>query len=424
MTAPSPTLAETHEPSARDFLERLTQTAAAIATTARERDAQRRYPTTEYHALRDVGFWRLPIPVEYGGLGFDYQTLMSAVIEVAAADGSLGQLPQNHFSTLDRLRHCGSLAQRERFFGAVAAGAVFGNASAEPRERPPGEAETRLRRVTDGHRLTGRKVYATGALLADLVAVQARDDDGAQVFVLVDRQAPGVAITDDWSGFGQRTTASGTATFDDVPVAPVDVLRTGPDPRPLYRISAQSQLLHCAIDTGIADGALRAAVGLAREVHGGRGSGAADFADDVLGVARLGELWISVESARSMVEVAARRLDTLTAASPLDDVLSAFYRVAAAKSVSTEAALTVTAALTDIGGASSTRSALGLDRYWRDARTHTVHDAVRWKPYSIGRRLVSHDVAHPWSVGHPYVPFDQLRQAITPDPRDPEVDHP
>jgi alkylation response protein AidB-like acyl-CoA dehydrogenase len=421
--APSPTLAEPDDLQARHFLAGLARAAATIAASAAERDVQRRYPTTEYDALRDTGFWRLSIPVEYGGLGLGYETLMAAVIEVAAADGSLGQLPQNHFNTLERVRLAGSPAQHARIFPRVAAGAVLGNASAEPRERPPGEASTRLQRVADGYRLTGRKVYATGALLADLVAVQARDDDGQQVFALVDRHAPGVVITDDWSSFGQRTTASGTAALDDVPVAALDVLSAGPDPRPTYRISAQSQLLHCAIDTGIAEGALRAAIRLAHEVHGGRGSGVTDFADDVLGVAKLGESWIAVRSARALVHDAAQRLEVLTDASRLEDVLDAFYGVAAAKTVSTETALTVTATLIDVGGASSTRTALGLDRYWRDARTHTVHDAVRWKPYSIGRRLIGGDVADPWSIGHPYVPLAQLQEASAPLNHDAEVDH-
>ena len=78
-----------------------------------------------------------------------------------------------------------------------------------------------------------------------------------------------------------------------------------------------------------------------------------------------------------------------------------FYEVAAAKLTSTRAALAVTSALFEVGGTSSTRPGTGLDRYWRDARTHTLHDAARWKPHSVGRWLVARDVADPWSIGHP-----------------------
>jgi len=128
-------------------------------------------------------------------------------------------------------------------------------------------------------------------------------------------------------------------------------------------------------------------------------------------VARLGELWVSVQSARALVSQSARGLDTLTEDSDLADVLAVFYGVMAAKSASTEAALTVTSALIDIGGASSTRTALGLDRFWRDARTHTVHDALRWKPYAIGRNLINGDVADAWSMGHPYTGENELTRA-------------
>jgi alkylation response protein AidB-like acyl-CoA dehydrogenase len=408
MIVPAPELRT--DLSAAQFLDDLATTTAAIAESASQRDAERRYPTAEYDALRDVGFWRMTIPRQYGGLGYGYQTLMAAVITVAAADGSLGQLPQNHFNTLERIALAGSPELRGRIFGRVADGAVLGNATAEPRERPPGEQTTALRRNGAGYCLTGRKVYATGALLGDIIAVQARDETGELVTALVDRYAHGITIVDDWSGFGQRTTASGTAVFDGVVVDEADVLRFGTDPRPRYRASAQSQLLHCAIDTGIAQGAFDAAVRLAHHVHGGRGSGAVEFADDVLGVTRLGELWIAVEGARAIVTQAAHHLDALTATGPLANVLDAFYRVAAAKSISTEAALTVTAALIDIGGASSTRTELRLDRFWRDARTHTVHDAVRWKPYAVGRRLLTGDVADAWSIAHPFTPVEHLEQ--------------
>jgi alkylation response protein AidB-like acyl-CoA dehydrogenase len=411
MTVSSTALTEAPGDPARPFFDTLADVTAHIAATAGDRDRQRRYATAEYDALRDIGFWRLSIPTEHGGLGLGYEDLMEAVTEVAAADGSIGQLPQNHFNTVERIRIHGSREQRAELLRRVSDGAVLGNASAEPRERPPGEAATGLRRVGDGYRLTGRKVYSTGALLADLIAVQARDDAGEQVFALVERRAPGVDISDDWSGFGQRTTASGTTTLDEVPVSALHVLRLPTDPRPRYRVSAQSQLLHCAIDAGIAQGALRVAIQLSREVHGGRGSGATEFADDVLGVSQLGELWVAVQGARALIRQSARGLAALTAESDLNDVLDVFYGVMAAKAASTEAALTVTAALIDIGGASSTRTALGLDRYWRDARTHTVHDALRWKPYSIGRRLISGDVADAWSMGHPYSDVDELSRS-------------
>ena len=133
------------------------------------------------------------------------------------------------------------------------------------------------------------------------------------------------------------------------------------------------------------------------------------FDADVLGVAQLGDLHIAALTARRLVESAAARLAALHSGSDVADSVDVFYEVAAAKSVSTRAALAVTSELFEIGGASSTRPSLGLDRYWRDARTHTLHDAARWKAHSIGRWLLAGDVADPWSIGHPFRHLEDLQ---------------
>ena len=227
------------------------------------------------------------------------------------------------------------------------------------------------------------------------------------------RDADGVVIHDDWQSIGQRTTASGASEFHDVLVDDLAVFAHVADPIATYRISALGQLIHAAIDAGIADGAVAQAVELSRRVHGGRGSGAQAFGDDVLGVALLGDLRVTALASRRLVESAATRLAALHDASSLDEVVDVFYEVAAAKLTSTRASLAVTAGLFDVGGASSTHPRHGLDRYWRDARTHTLHDAARWKPHAIGRWLLAEDVADPWSIGYPLRHIDQLRPEVT-----------
>ncbi|ACY96959.1 MULTISPECIES: acyl-CoA dehydrogenase family protein [Thermomonospora] len=383
------------------FWERLGPVLDAIAEGAHDRDRRRRYATEHLAELGRIGFWALTVPREYGGLGLGPDAVAEAIMRLAAVDGSLGQIPQNHFNTVDRVVLTGTEEQRRRHLPLLVRGGFYGNAAAEPGDRRPGEAATTLTRTADGWSLSGRKVYATGALLADVVAVLARTPAGEQVTVLVPRDAEGVTINDDWDGFGQRTTASGSAVFQDVRVADLDVLPWPDDPRLAYRISAHAQLMHAAIDAGIAEGAAGEAVALARRVHGARGSGAARFTEDALGMAELGELHLAATTARRMVEAAAVELTGLTDTSPLPKVPAAFYAVMQAKIVSTRAALQVAQGLFDVGGAGSTRAGLGLDRYWRDARTHTLHDAVRWKPHSLGKWLAEGLVADPWSLGAP-----------------------
>lgn len=399
------------DPIGGDFTHRLADVVETVKAGAAQRDSTRSYAVDEVEALRRIGFWALTVPVEFGGLGGGARDVVDAVLALAGADGSLGQIPQNHFMTVERIRLTTSGSQRAQWLGAVGSGAVLGNANAEPREIHPGSHGTTVTRRGDTCVLNGRKVYSTGSLLADHIAVAARDDDGVPTTVLVAADAAGVVIHDDWRGLGQRTTASGSVELHDVRVGRAAVLPVDVGPVATYRVSALGQLLHATIDAGIASAAVDEAVGLARRAHGGRGSGAAAFGEDVLGVAHLGELHITALSARRLVESAADRLDRLTEHSELADVIDSFYEVAAAKSVSTRAAMTVTSELFDIGGAGSTRPSLGLDRYWRDARTHTLHDALRWKPHSIGRWLLDGTVGDPWSIGHPFQSLDELRGA-------------
>lgn len=395
-------------PSVAAFLDDLAQVVEEVRAGASRRDRERDYARVEIERLREIGFWKITVPVEHGGLGFDQETVIQAILLLAAADGSLGQLPQNHFMSVERVRLGTTGAQRDHWLRRLGGGSFLGNASAEPGERPPGEAETALTGRPGDWRLTGRKVYSTGALLADYIAVQVRGPHGEQRTALVAAGDPGVTVHDDWQSLGQRTTASGVSEYDDVRVDDLAVIEHTSDPVATYRISALGQLVHAAIDAGIAEGALAETITLAQRVHGGRGSGARQFADDTLGVALLGELRLATLGSRRLVESAARRLAALHESSSLAEVADVFYEVAAAKLASTRASLEVTAALFEVGGSSSTRPELGHDRYWRDARTHTLHDAARWKPYSLGRWLVHGDLADPWSIAHPFRPLDEL----------------
>ncbi|TSD62180.1 acyl-CoA dehydrogenase family protein [Aeromicrobium piscarium] len=387
-----------------DFLGRLDAIVDDLRETAGHRDRHRQYAREEIDRLREIGFWRLTVPVEHGGHGLDATTLVEAVLRLAAADASLGQIPQNHFMTVERLRLSAPRAQREHWLDVLGRGALFGNAAAEPGERPPGASATSVTPAAAGWSLTGSKVYSTGALLADYVAVQARDLDDVVITVLVPASADGVTIDDDWDALGQRTTASGRSYYRQVPIAEHDVIVHTADPVATYRISALGQLLHAAIDAGIASGALDESIDLARRVHAGRGSGAATFTEDTLGLDLVGELHLATLTARRLVESAAAQVSALDDTSTLSETAAAFHEVVAAKVASTRAALRVTNGLFEVGGSSSTRPDLGLDRYWRDARTHTLHDAVCWKPYTLGRWVVTGDLADPWSIAHPFAP--------------------
>jgi alkylation response protein AidB-like acyl-CoA dehydrogenase len=59
--------------------------------------------------------------------------------------------------------------------------------------------------------------------------------------------------------------------------------------------------------------------------------------------------------------------------------------VASVKVVTTDTALRVTSGVFEVTGAKATSQKVGLDRFWRDIRTHTLHDPVAYKNRELGR---------------------------------------
>lgn len=351
----------------------------AFAAGAPARDRERDLPHEEIAALSQSGLWAITVPAEAGGAAVRHGTVAEVLALLAEADGSIAQIPQNHFSTIETLRHVASEAQRDAIHARVLAGARLGNAEAE--RGPPAI----LRATPQGFRLDGRKAYCTGSLFADLLSVTARDESGRLMLAIIERDAPGLEIRDDWSGMGQRTTASGTAILDGVAVAADRVMPLDRAYGQRSPVGAFAQLLHAAIDLGLARGALRAAGAFVRDrSRPFRDAGVVRAQDDPLLLERFGALQVQTHAAEAMLARAAASLDVARAAPSDDAYAAASIAVAEAKVLTTEAALAAGSGLFELAGTHATLSEYDLDRYWRDARTHTLHDPVRWKYHAIG----------------------------------------
>lgn len=365
--------------------------AAGFRKDAAERDAARRLPRAELDRLAASGLLAVTVPAEYGGADVRAETLAEVFRLLAAADASIAQIPQSHFVYVNVLRRQGSPAQREFFFGEVLAGRRFGNAQSEAGTRHVQDIRTRLEPQPDGsYLLTGVKHYSTGALFADWIPVLARAADDNLHVAYVPRDAPGLTVADDWDGMGQRTTASGTVHLDGVHVpadrvVPHHLTFTGPQ---LH--GAVAQLLHAAIDAGIAAGALDEAVEFVRtKSRPWFESGFETAAEDPLLIQRFGELAIQVRTAEALLSAAARSVDAARAGLTDDTAAEASVAVATAKVAAANAAVELGSALFEVSGTRSALDALGLHRHWRDARTHTLHDPVRWKVQHIGRYVLN-----------------------------------
>ncbi len=338
------------------------------------------------------------MPKEFGGIDASTETLAEVFRLLAEGDPSIAQIPHSHFTFLEALRYQGGSNEQKQFFYAEAlSGKQFANAQSERGNKTIDIDGTTLT-PPDGEDfvLEGRKFYCTGALFADWIVVRAANADqftetGAQVksAVYLPRNTPGLSIVDDWDGMGQKTTASGTVTLESVSVTrfnvvPFTSLFTHPT-----TYGAQAQILHAAIDTGIASAALRESVKLAAKARPFFEAKVDTAVEDPLLVQLAGEAAIEVRAARSLLAEAARSIDVARRDPTEDSTARASIDAATAKVVGARASLAATSTLFEIGGTRSAGESANLSRFWRDARTHTLHDPTRWKVQHIGRWTLS-----------------------------------
>lgn len=367
-------------------LEAAHELAEAARLQAAKRDRQRQLPWAQIEQFTRSGLGSISIPREYGGPQVSFVTLAEVFAIISAADPALGQIPQNHFGILYLLQGTATERQKKQLFQSVLDGWRIGNGGPERGTRNTLELKARITAEGEGYVISGQKFYSTGALFAHWVAIKALNEDGKQVMAFVRRGTEGLRIVDDWSGFGQRTTASGTVLLDRVPVDAelvVDNWRIGEKPNIQ---GAVSQLIQAAIDAGIARGALDDTLAFVRERSRPWIDAKVERAsDDLYVIADIGKLKIELHAAEALLRKAGQVLDQVSAA-PITEhsAARASIAVAHAKVLTTEVSLLVSEKLFELAGSRATLAEFNLDRHWRNARVHTLHDPVRWKYHAVG----------------------------------------
>lgn len=372
-----------------ETLLRTAKLSATFADRAAERDRERILPRDELDALSAAGALAVTVPTEHGGLGGGAAAAFEVTRLLATTDPNIAHIPQGHFVYLRLAELAGTLELHDEIFAAVLSGGRVASAQSERAGATTTDIRTRVVFEGDEAVVSGEKFYCTGSLLADWLAVLARDDGGVEHIAFVRTDAPGVTIIDDWTGMGQRTTASGTVRFDGVRLSlthltPRPEAVTGP-----YGYGAFAQGMHAAIDAGLARGALTDAAQFVRtSSRPWFEAGVERAEDDPLLVQRFGELEVDVRAAESTLAAAATAVDLADERRTDEAAAAASLASATAKVLADRAALAVTNALFELGGTRSTDDRLNLHRHWRNARTHTLHDPVRWKLQHIGRWAV------------------------------------
>ncbi|MGO4616172.1 acyl-CoA dehydrogenase family protein [Nocardia sp. 2YAB30] len=373
-----------------------------IAQGAVPREIDRTLPFEEVGWLRAAKFGALRVPVEFGGYGVTVRQLFRLLIKLAAAESNLPQALRVHYSFVEDQLLAEPGPERERWLRAVAEGTLVGNAITEPGVGAVDRYRTTL--TEDGGRwlLNGVKYYSTGSLYADYI-LAAADRDGERVGVLVDANADGVRQHDDWDGFGQRLTASGTTEFTDVVVDEDRILGPGYGAPGRTYATSYLQLVQLSVLAGIAERAEHDA----REWVAARTRSYTHAAADVprqdpLVQQVIGRLSAAAFAAESAVLAVADVLDEVLVGGAQDEkaLVAAELAAARAQLAVIDLVLPATTLLFEVGGASVVSERLRLDRHWRNARTISVHNPAIQKARAIGDHLLNGaELPFAWSAG-------------------------
>jgi SfnB family sulfur acquisition oxidoreductase len=362
--------------------------AEEFAKESSDRDRERRLPYLEVQKLSQSGLLAMTVPQEYGGAGVSNVTMVDVLKILSEGDSSLGQIPQNHLYSVEALRMDGTPEQKQFFFDLILKGMRFGNAFSERGTKTVQDIKTRLTRDGSDYLLNGQKFYSTGALYAHWIPVLCLVDvegEDKPAIAHLERDTEGVNIIDDWSCMGQKGTGSGTTIFTNARVAAAHVLPHYPPFERPTTMGAFSQVMHAAVDVGIAGAVLRDAIQFVRANPRPWIDAGTEYAyEDPLLIHKFGEMALKLHAAEAILRRAGEFLDQAFADMNTETCAAASIAVAEAKAISEEAALFNSNAFFEVAGTKSTMQELNFDRHWRNARAHTVHDPSRWKFYAIG----------------------------------------
>ncbi|MDR9777053.1 SfnB family sulfur acquisition oxidoreductase [Rhizobium sp. 25PS6] len=374
--------------------------AAEFVKESAARDRDRIWPVKELDAFSQSGLWSINVPKAFGGPEVSYATLAKVIEIISAADSSIGQIAQNHLGVVAAIRTVSDEDQQKLLFAEVLKGTRFGNAFSEFGSKRAVDFETKFVDAGDHVVVNGQKFYSSGALLAHLVPIVALDDEGRAWYAIAERGAPGLTVIDDWSSFGQRTTLSGTVLLNNVKVSKTHLVPGYKGYEVPTADGAIFQIIQVAVDTGIAQAAIDETVSFVRtKSRAWVDSGVDNAWDDPYTIQAIGDLALRLHAAQALLEKAGYAIDRAILDPNAGTVAEAQIVTAEAKILSTEIAIAAANKLFELAGTRSTLAEHGLDRHWRNARTHTLHDPVRWKYAILGKYFLNGEKPplHAWS---------------------------
>lgn len=374
----------------------LTPVFTRIARSAAQTERAGSLDSEGIAALRDAGYTRLRVPEAYGGAGLTLGEFYPFVVELGAADSNLVQALRAHLLHTEIVLAHDDPEYRDRWLTRLGEGAIVGNAVTEV-GNAPGESLTKITVDDDGRwRLNGRKFYSTGSLYADWIQVTA-EFQGTIRGLAVPATTEGIELHDDWEGFGQRLTASGTTVFSNVLVDPREVAQPGEafsETDAPTALQALAQTVHLAALTGITRAVEREFV---RYVQGRRRSFSHATtplpADDPQVLQVLGEVSAAAYGTAAifgtLIDTFEGFADIEAQGATVEDYARLDIATYQAHQIIAQQCLWAVNHAFNVGGASATSQQLGLDRLWRNARVLAQHNPVIYRNRIVGDYLVN-----------------------------------
>lgn len=375
-----------------DYLEVVRQLTKELEATAIERDKKGGTAKTERDLIRQSGLLSLITPKSLGGFGESWKTILRLTREIAKVDGSMAHLFGYHFLCLKSVHLYGSPEQAAKYEKETVEQNLFWGNAFNPRDE-----NVVVQQVGNQWVVNGKKSFCSGAKDSDRLLLSAKNLEKETPFIAaIPTNLRGIVVKDDWDSFGQRQTDSGTVTFQNVLIEKDEVLdfyeKESEGFFPTIRThTAQSILTHVLL--GVAEGAFEAAKTYTKTItRPWITSGAETASSDPYNLHHYGELFVQLNAAAALADRAA---ESLQDAWNKERAITEGERgecgitVAAAKVITAKTALEVTNRVFEVMGARATAGKYRFDRFWRNVRTHTLHDPIDYKIRDIGNWVLN-----------------------------------
>ncbi|MFJ7723802.1 monooxygenase, partial [Rhodococcus erythropolis] len=355
-----------------------------------------------------AGFGAVRVPTTHGGSGASIPQLIRLLVELSSADSNITQALRGHFAFVEDRLVADPGPERDIWLRRFAEGQLVGNAWTEIGDVALGEANTKVSPAPDADHFlaNGAKFYSTGSIFADWIDLYSqRTDTGAFVIAAVEARQPGVTHSDDWNGFGQQTTGSGSSVYENAIVQPENIFDFST--RFKYQ-TAFYQLFHLATLAGIAKAAT---IEISRRVasrtrtfsHGN----APRYAQDSQIQQVVGEVSSAAFAAEAVALHAAQSsqwaYEAAFSGSPEEEKaanIAAEIDSGRGQVASIGLVVPATAKIFDALGASGVSRDLDLDRFWRNARTVASHNPVVFKSKVVGDYEINGtEPIYVWAIG-------------------------